>query len=50
MNSLASRLRSKTGLAIGVYLLACISLGLLAHAQINAMNLVPNSRPTVSNR
>jgi hypothetical protein len=46
MNLSTSRLRSRTGLAIGIYLLTCASLGLFAHAQMNALQLVQNSRPT----
>lgn len=50
MNLIASRLRSRTSLAIGFYLLVCASLGLFAQAQMNALNLVQNSAPALSNR
>ncbi len=50
MNSLTSRLRSRTSLAIALYLLTCASLGFFAHAQMNALNLVQNGRPTLSYR
>jgi hypothetical protein len=50
MNSLPSRLRSKTGLAICLWLLVCASLALFAQAQMNAMRLMDNSRPIVNHR
>ncbi|MGF1603140.1 MAG: hypothetical protein ACFCU8_14170 [Thermosynechococcaceae cyanobacterium] len=50
MNSFTSRLRSRTSLAIGFYLLVCASLGLLAQAQMNALSLVQNSSPVLSHR
>jgi hypothetical protein len=39
MTSLSSRICSKTSLAIGLYLLALVSLVFLANAQVNAMRL-----------
>ncbi len=50
MNSLTSRLRSKTSLAVALYLLTGASLGLFAQAQMNALQLVQSGRPTVSSR
>ncbi|MEO0378183.1 MAG: hypothetical protein AAF329_27015, partial [Cyanobacteria bacterium P01_A01_bin.17] len=48
MNSFTSRLRSRTSLAIAVYLLTGASLGLFAQAQMNALHLVHNGRPALS--
>ncbi|WP_299403802.1 hypothetical protein [Acaryochloris sp. IP29b_bin.148] len=45
MNSFTSRICSKTSLAIGLYLAAMVSLAFLAHAQLNAMQLIQTSRP-----
>ncbi len=50
MNSLTSRIRSKTSVAIGLYLLVCASLGLFAQAQMNAMRLIQTGRPAISSR
>lgn len=45
MSSLTSALRSRTLLALGLYLLVLLSLGLLANAQVDAMRLVQHIRP-----
>ncbi len=44
MNTLTSRICSKTSLAIGLYMMTMASLGFLAHAQINAMQLMQPGR------
>ena len=48
MTSLTSLLRSRTSLALGLYLLVLLSLGFLAHAQVDAMRLVQHARPISS--
>jgi len=45
MNSLPSLICSKTSLAIGVYLLVFVSLGFLANAQLNSMQLFQAGQP-----
>jgi hypothetical protein len=46
MNSLPSLLRSKTSLALGIYLLVFASLFFLVDAQIHSMQLLQAGRPT----
>ncbi len=48
MNSFSSLIRSKTSLAIGLYILVFVSLGVLARAQISAMQLVQPGRSALS--
>jgi hypothetical protein len=46
MNSLSSLIRSKTSLALGIYVLAFASLFFLVDAQIHSMQLLQAGRPT----
>ncbi len=45
MNSLSSLVCSKTSLAVGLYILAFVSLGFLANAQVSSMQLFQAGRP-----
>jgi hypothetical protein len=46
MNSLSSLLRSKTSMALGIYLLVFASLFFLVNAQIQSMQLLQAGHPT----